>query len=100
MSETIVSKRTYFFVWIVLICLTALTAAVSFVNLQQWSTVVAMVIAAAKAMLVVLFFMHLLYEKERVVWIWAGVAAFWLSILMVMTAADYITRGYLRVPGK
>ena len=100
MSEKIVTKKTYTLVWVALMCLTGLTAGLSLINLQQWSTVVALLIAVAKSLLVAIFFMHLLYEKEKVVWIWATVGIFWLGILMVMTIADYITRGYLRVPGK
>jgi cytochrome c oxidase subunit 4 len=100
MAEKTVSKTTYTLVWVVLMCLTGLTAGLSLINLHQWSTVVALLIAVAKGLLVAIFFMHLLYEKEKVVWIWAGVGIFWLGILMVMTVADYITRGFLRVPGK
>jgi cytochrome c oxidase subunit 4 len=98
--ERLVPKRTYAVVWITLMCLTGLTAGLSFINLREWSTVVAFLIAVAKALLVAFFFMHLLYEKQKVVWIWASVGVFWLSILMVLTIADYVTRGYLRVPGK
>jgi len=100
MAEQTVTKRTYILVWIALMCLTGLTAGISFVNLGQWSTVIALLIAAAKTGLVAMFFMHLLYEKDKIVWIWAGVGIFWFSIMMVMTMADYITRGFLRVPGK
>ncbi len=100
MAEHIVSKRHYIGIWVVLMCLTALTAGLSLINLSEWSTVVALLIAAAKALLVALFFMHLFYEREKMVWVWATVAIFWLGILMIMTAADYITRGFLRVPGK
>lgn len=100
MSEKVAGKRTYIWIWGVLMCLTALTAAVSFVNLHRWSAVVAFLIATAKAGLVVTFFMHLRYEKERTVWIWAAVSAVWLTLLLVLTMGDYLSRGYLRVPGK
>jgi cytochrome c oxidase subunit IV len=100
MAEQIVSKKHYVGIWIVLMCLTALTAGLSLINLHQWSTVVAMLIAVAKALLVAMFFMHLFYEREKMVWVWALVGIFWLGILMIMTAADYITRGFIRVPGK
>jgi len=100
MAEHIVSKKEYIWVWVILMCLTALTAGLSLINLHEWSTVVAFLIAVAKALLVTLFFMHLLYEREKMVWVWASVAIFWLGILMVMTAVDYITRGFIRVPGK
>jgi len=98
--EQLVPKKTYTLVWISLMCLTGLTAGLSFINMREWSTVVALLIAATKALLVASFFMHLVYEKQKVVWIWASVGIFWLSILMLLTILDYVTRGYLRVPGK
>lgn len=94
------SRTTYIVIWAVLMCLTALTAGVSFINLHRWSTVVAFLIATAKAGLVVIFFMHLRYEKQRTIWIWAVVSAFWLTLLIMITMGDYLTRGYLQVPGK
>jgi cytochrome c oxidase subunit 4 len=100
MAETIVRKRTYILVWAVLICLTALLAGTSFINLRQWSTVVDFIIAAIKASLVVIFFMNLRYEKQKIIWVWATVSAVWLTILILLTMNDYLTRGFLRVPGK
>lgn len=100
MAEIVVSKKTYILVWVALICLTGLTAGLSFIDLHRWSTVVAFLIALTKTGLVVAFFMHLLYERQKTVWIWAGVGVFWLSILLILTMNDYVTRGFLRVPGK
>ena len=100
MSEKAVGVKTYILIWAVLMCLTGLTAGVSFIDLHRWSTVVAMIIATAKAGLVVTFFMHLYYEKEKKVWIWAVVSAVWLMFMIVFTMGDYLTRGFLRVPGK
>ncbi len=100
MSENVITKKKYTLIWFVLMCLTGLTAGISFVDLKEWSVVVAFLIAVAKALLVAAFFMHLFYEKQKVVWVWASVGIFWLGILFVMTIADYITRGFLRVPGK
>ncbi len=100
MAETLVPKKTYILVWAGLMCLTGLTAAVSFINLHQWSAVVAFAIAGLKAILVALFFMHLRFEKQKIVWVWSMAGVVWLSILLVLSAGDYITRGFLRVPGK
>lgn len=100
MAEKAATVRTYIWIWAVLICLTGLTAGVSFIDLHRWSTVVAFLIATAKAGLVVTFFMHLWYEKQKTVWIWAAVSAVWLTLLLALTMGDYLTRGFLRVPGK
>lgn len=100
MAEKVVRQSTYIWIWAVLMCLTGLTAGVSFIDLHRWSTVVAFIIATGKAGLVVTFFMHLRYEKEKTVWIWAAVSGIWLTLLIVLTMADYLSRGFLRVPGK
>jgi cytochrome c oxidase subunit IV len=100
MAEHVVAKKTYFMVWGALICLTAVTAAVSFVDLGQWSGPVAIFIASGKALLVIFFFMHMRYENQKMVWIWAIAGVFWLSILFVLSMADYTTRGFLNVPGR
>ncbi len=58
MSEHIVSSKLYLGIWITLLCLTVITAGVAFIDLGRLNTVVALVIATFKALLVVLFFMH------------------------------------------
>ncbi len=100
MPAQVIRKRTYVVVWVALMCLTGLTGGLSLIDLQRWNAVIAFLIAAAKAGLVVTFFMHLRYEKQRTVWIWAAVGVSWLAILMVLTMNDYLTRGFLRVAGK
>lgn len=100
MAETIVHKRTYIYVWIALMVLTALTAGLSRIDLGPWSAPVAMAIASTKALLVALFFMHLRYEHSRIVWVWAVAGVFWLALLFFLTLTDFVTRGYLNVPGK
>jgi cytochrome c oxidase subunit IV len=100
MSETIVPRKVYLTVWIVLMCLTALTAIVSFVNLHQWSAAVALLIASFKALLVAMFFMHLRYMHQKIIWAVAIAGVFWLSILFVLSMSDYLTRGVIAFPGK
>jgi cytochrome c oxidase subunit IV len=55
MSEHIMSSKFYYTIWIALLCLTVITAAVSFVDLGPLNTIVALVIATIKALLVVVF---------------------------------------------
>lgn len=100
MAETIVGRKTYVLIWAALICLTVTTAVVSGIELGQWNAPVAMAIAATKALLVALFFMHLRYERSKIVWVWALAGIFWLLILFILTMSDYITRGLLNVPGR
>ena len=86
-------------VWIALMALMVLTAALSRINLGEWSTVVALVIAAAKALLVVLFFMHVKYEQQKIAWVFVIAGFFLLAILLTLTLTDYMTRGYLGIAG-
>ncbi len=99
MSEHVIPRKTYLWVWIALMALMALTAGLSRVNLGEWSTVVALIIAAAKALLVVLFFMHVKYEQQKIAWVFVIAGFFWLAILLTLTLTDYMTRGYLGVAG-
>jgi cytochrome c oxidase subunit 4 len=100
MSEAIVARKTLVVIWAVLICLTVLTALVSQIELGPWNAPAAMAIASAKALLVALFFMHLRYERSKIVIVWAIAGIFWLGILLLLSMTDYLTRGFLHVPGR
>lgn len=92
MSAHIVSIKLYVTIWITLLCLTIITAGVAFINLGPLNTVVALVIATFKALLVVLFFMHVKYASEKLTKMVVVAAIFWLFILLVLSMADYATR--------
>lgn len=92
-SHHITSPRAYLLIFGALLVLTGVTAAVAFVDLGLLNTVVAMTIAVCKGLLVVLFFMHLRYS-EKLTWIFAGAAFFWLAILLSLTVSDYLSRGW------
>jgi len=92
MSEHIMSSKFYYTIWIALLCLTVITAAVSFIDLGPLNTVVALVIATVKALLVVLFFMHVKYTSEKLTKIVIVSAIFWLFLLLALSMADYATR--------
>ena len=63
-DKHIVSTRTFVAVWIALIALTAITVTVAGMHLGAFSTLTAVLIASAKAGLVLWFFMHLKYEER------------------------------------
>jgi cytochrome c oxidase subunit IV len=100
MSEHVVGRRVYLLVGATLLFLTAVTAWVSWINLGAWSAPVAILIATIKASLVVLFFMHIKYERQTMVWIWLSAGVFWLLILLALSMADFGTRGMIGVPGR
>ncbi len=99
MVEHVVSRKTYIVIWGALMALMILTAGLSRIDLGEWSTVVALVIAAIKALLVILFFMHVRYESQKMAWVFVVAGFFWLGILLALTMTDYASRGYLGVAG-
>ena len=96
MSEHIVSKTIYFVIFSSLIVLTVVTYLVAKVNLHQFNAVVALTIAVIKALLVVLYFMHLRYSS-RLTWVFVGAGFFWLMIMIVLTLSDYMTRDWVSI---
>jgi cytochrome c oxidase subunit IV len=94
MSEHIIPRKTYYIVWALLMALMILTAALSRIPLGEWNTVVALVIATIKALLVLLFFMHVKYESYKITWVAVIGGFFWLFLLLGLTMTDYLTRGY------
>ncbi len=93
-KQNIPSILTYLIVWACLMFLLALTVFFAFFNLGDWSVVIALAIAGLKALLVLIFFMHLGYG-QRQAWFFAMAGFLWLAIMIVLTLADYITRGWL-----
>ena len=91
MSSHIVPPRTYYLIFLALVVCTAITVAVSFYDLGPLNVLVALGIAILKATLVVLFFMHVKYSPRLTSLVVIG-SLFWLGILIVMTAGDYLTR--------
>jgi cytochrome c oxidase subunit 4 len=99
MSEHVVPRRVYFLVFALLLLFTALTVAAAFKDLGPFNLVVALGIAAFKATLVVLYFMHVRYNP-RLIGLAIALAMAWLMVLIVITFSDYVTRGWVPFPGK
>src|SRR5689334_14124435 len=89
-AHHIVPVSTYLWVFLALMVLLVITLAAAMVNLGEWNLVIAVTIAVAKALLVVLFFMHLRWSSY-LVRIFAGAALFWLAILFVLSLQDFLT---------
>ena len=92
MSEHIVPRKTYWIVWALLMVLMVMTAALSRVPLGAWNTPIALAIATVKALLVLLFFMHVKYENYKITWVAVIGGFFWLFLLLGLTMTDYLTR--------
>lgn len=93
MSEKVVGPATYITIFIALCVFTLITAWVAFIDLGPLNNVVAMGIAFTKAMLVILFFMHVKYS-DRLIWITALSGFYWLVVLLLITYSDYWSRGW------
>ena len=88
----LVPKRTYYSIYVILLVCTYLTWQVAFFDLGVLNTVAAVTIAVFKAVLVILFFMHVRYST-RLTWVVVIGSVFWLGILLTLTCGDYLTRG-------
>jgi cytochrome c oxidase subunit IV len=95
MSEHVLPAKLYYTIWICLLILTGATVGVAHIDLGPYNTVMALAIATIKAVLVVLFFMHVKYTSEKMSKVVIVSAIFWLFILLALSLSDYATRGRL-----
>jgi len=95
----ITSVRTYVTVFVALIFFTLSTVWVAGHDFGFLNTAIALGIAVTKASLVVIFFMGVRHNTPLTkVVVVAGF--FWLFILFGLGMSDYLTRGWLGVPGR
>jgi cytochrome c oxidase subunit 4 len=73
---------------------TYLTWQVAYFDLGSFNAVAALGIAAFKAVLVALFFMHVRDSPRLTSAVVIG-SLFWLFILLALTMSDYLTRGWM-----
>lgn len=89
----IVTPLQYTFVYLTLLVCTAVTAGVAYVDLGWANPVIALGIATFKAMIVILFFMHVAYQS-RLIKMTIGAGFFLFLVLVTMTLTDYISRAW------
>jgi len=94
--HSIVPRKTYFTVWVLLLIFLLLTWGLAQLNLHQFNAAAALIIATIKMLLVILFFMHVRY-KPPLTWVFAAAGFIWLVIMIDLTLSDYMSRG--AVPG-
>jgi cytochrome c oxidase subunit IV len=95
MSGHVASVKLYYAVFAALIVGTILTVLVASVDLGPLNNVVMLTVAFTKALLVVLFFMHVRWGS-RLTWVIAGSGFVWLIIMFSLTLADYMSRGWIQ----
>lgn len=82
----------YWLVYAALLLLTAATTAAAYLPMPRLAHVfVALAIAATKAILVVLVFMHV-WHALRATWLFVFGGLYWLGLLIGGTLVDYLTR--------
>ena len=91
MPEAEASVRSYFTVYVALLLLVGATTGLAFVNLAPWSVAVALGIAAVKAILVILYFMHVRFSSN-LTRVFVVVGFYWLALLFGGTLGDLLTR--------
>jgi cytochrome c oxidase subunit 4 len=89
----IVGPKTYGIIFITLLTFTGITVAAAFVNLGILNPIVALAIASTKAVIVILFFMHVYYQS-KLVKMTVAAGFFTFLILITMTLTDYISRAW------
>ena len=91
MSEHVASRTTYVLVWGALMVLTVATVFIARLNLGPFNDIVALAVAVTKALLVILFFMHV-KDSSRLTRLTVVAGFFWLAILIGITLTDYLSR--------
>ncbi len=90
--------KSYVLTFAALLALTGLTFGLSFAPLGSWGVPVAITIAATKAILIALFFMHLL-DQRTPAHIATSVAVLLVILLIVLATLDVATRPAIDGPG-
>lgn len=89
----IVGPKVYLAVFLALIVCTGLTTGVAFIDLGIFNPVIALAIACFKAVLVVLFFMHI-YYSSKLLKLTVASGFFIFLVLITMTLSDYMSRAW------
>jgi len=89
----VVGPKIYGIIFGCLLFFTGLTVFASYLELGVFNAVVALAIACIKAVLVILFFMHVKYSS-RLTKLTVGAGFFVFLVLITMTLTDYISRAW------
>ena len=91
MSHKASEVRTYLIIYLLLLLLLAVTVAAAQFEVGAWNIGVTLTIASAKAVLIVLFFMHV-KQGAPLVKLVVIIGLFWMAILFSLTLSDYWSR--------
>ncbi|HTW95994.1 MAG TPA: cytochrome C oxidase subunit IV family protein [Tepidisphaeraceae bacterium] len=84
----------YVATFLLLVALLGVQIGVSYIDIpHDWFNIVAMTVACVRALLIILIFMNIIYEKW-ITWYFASAGFVWLGILIVLSMNDYLTRNH------
>lgn len=90
-EHSLVPQSLYVKIWGVLLVMTAVTVSVSYVDMKNVKVLTAMLIAAVKSALVVLYFMHIRFEKP-VFALFVVIVLGIYAVTIALTFTDYLYR--------
>lgn len=88
------SLKTYLAVFAALMVLLVVTVWVAFHHFGVFNPIIAVSIALIKAVLVILFFMHVRHGSH-LTWVFAAAGFFFLSIMIVFIMSDVLSRNMM-----
>lgn len=95
MSQHVFSIRANLIIFAILMALMVLTVVVAlYGDFGMLEIPIALTIATVKAVLIMLYFMHLRFSS-RLTWLFAGSGTFWLLILIAFSLSDFLSRGWI-----
>jgi cytochrome c oxidase subunit 4 len=89
----VVTPLQYSFVFITLLIGTAITVVAANIDLGVLNPIIALGIASFKAVVVILFFMHVKYQSNLIK-MTVGCGFFTFLVLITMTLSDYMSRAW------
>lgn len=99
MTAHVASIRTNITIFVLLLVLLLATVGAAYLPLGPVHFPAAMLIATAKAVLIALYFMHMKYSHRLTAVVFTA-SFLWLAIMLALTVSDYLTRGWIDIPGK
>ncbi len=99
MKQHIAPVSTNIYVFLALMVLLFATVGAAYLPLGGLHFLSAMTIATVKAVLILMYFMHVKFSHRLTATICAA-SFLWLGIMIALTLSDYLSRGWLDIPGK
>ncbi len=89
----IVTPGSYLIIFATLLVFTGITVGAAYIPMGVFNPIVALAIASTKAVIVILFFMHVKYQS-KLIKMTVGAGFFTFFVLIMMTMADYMSRAW------